>query len=297
MQTGFVLIKYIRSLLQILLIIIVAITIFIMVLQTWSSGPFYEEMMLYLSIVLVIGLIALFLLRGPSKKSMKMKAEQREKALDYEGAAIIWEALEEFDEAAMVMKHIGQTGTDAMAGIEALSDVSTQYKSKVEYADDPLSQSLRGIAQVHLAGIGTRVFYAQHGGYDVHGSQIQTQTKLWGQVSRAVDDFFSDLRQHNADEEVIMLVFSEFGRRVRDNGNGTDHGSGGGALLIGKRVNGGLYGEYPSLSPTKQVSGDMAYNNDFRSTYSSILDDWLNVQPEPIVNGKFEKFEGILNPL
>ena len=204
---------------------------------------------------------------------------------------------EEFDEAAMVMKHIGQTGTDAMAGIEALSDVSAQYESKVEYADDPLSQSLRGIAQVHLAGIGTRVFYAQHGGYDVHGSQIQTQAKLWGQVSRAVDDFFTDLQQHNADEEVIMLVFSEFGRRVRDNGNGTDHGSGGGALLIGKRVNGGLYGEYPSLSPNKQVSGDMGYNNDFRSTYSSILDDWLNVQPEPIVNGKFEKFEGILNPL
>ena len=104
MQIGFVLIKYIRSLLQILLIIIVAITIFIMVLQTWSSGPFYEEMMLYLSIVLVTGLIALFLLRGPSKKSMKMKAEQREKALDYEGAAIIWEALEEFDEAARVRK-------------------------------------------------------------------------------------------------------------------------------------------------------------------------------------------------
>ena len=109
MQIGFVLIKYIRSLLQILLIIIVAITIFIMVLQTfyWSSGQgvlFYEEMMLYLSIVLVTGLIALFLLRGPSKKSMKMKAEQREKALDYEGAAIIWEALEEFDEAARVRK-------------------------------------------------------------------------------------------------------------------------------------------------------------------------------------------------
>ena len=204
---------------------------------------------------------------------------------------------EEFDEAAMVMKHIGQTGTDAMAGIEALSDVSAQYESKVEYADDPLSQSLRGIAQVHLGGIGTRVFYAQHGGYDVHGSQIQTQAKLWGQVSRAVDDFFTDLQQHNADEEVIMLVFSEFGRRVRDNGNGTDHGSGGGALLIGKRVIGGLYGEYPSLSPNKQVSGDMGYNNDFRSTYASILDDWLNVQPEPIVNGKFEKFEGILNPL
>ncbi len=115
MQTGFVLIKYIRSLLQILLIIIVSITIFSMILQTliefyWNSGQddiyfwSYEETMLSLSIMLIIGLIALFLLRGPSKKSMKMKAEQREKALDYEGAAIIWEALEEFDEAARVRK-------------------------------------------------------------------------------------------------------------------------------------------------------------------------------------------------
>jgi len=111
MQTGFVLIKYIRSLLQILLIIIVSITIFSMILQTifWYTGEesdiwSYEERMLSLSIMLIIGLIALFLLRGPSKKSMKMKAEQREKALDYEGAVIIWEALEEFDEAARVRK-------------------------------------------------------------------------------------------------------------------------------------------------------------------------------------------------
>ena len=111
MQIGFVLIKYIRSLLQILLIIIVSITIFSMILQTifWYTGEesdiwSYEERMLSLSIMLIIGLIALFLLRGPSKKSMKMKAEQREKALDYEGAAIIWEALEEFDEAARVRK-------------------------------------------------------------------------------------------------------------------------------------------------------------------------------------------------
>ncbi len=111
MQTGFILIKYIRSLLQILLIIIVSITIFSMILQTifWYTGEesdiwSYEERMLSLSIMLIIGLIALFLLRGPSKKSMKMKAEQREKALDYEGAVIIWEALEEFDEAARVRK-------------------------------------------------------------------------------------------------------------------------------------------------------------------------------------------------
>jgi uncharacterized protein (DUF1501 family) len=204
---------------------------------------------------------------------------------------------EEFEEGAMVMQHIGQIGTDALAGVDMLKTAPSQYSSNVEYGSDALSQSLRGIAQIHTAGLGTRVFYAQHGGYDVHGRQVQTQQKLWSEVSKAVDSFFADLREHNAAEEVVMMVFSEFGRRVRDNGNGTDHGSGGGAFLIGDRVKGGLYGEYPSLDPSEQVSGDMRFNNDFRSMYSTVLDDWLNIQPDPIVNGHFEKFNGILNPL
>jgi uncharacterized protein (DUF1501 family) len=204
---------------------------------------------------------------------------------------------EEFEEGAMVMQHIGQIGTDALAGVDMLKTAPSQYSSTVEYGSDALSQSLRGIAQIHTSSLGTRVFYAQHGGYDVHGRQVQTQEKLWGEVSKAVDSFFADLREHNASEEVVMMVFSEFGRRVRDNGNGTDHGSGGGAFLIGDRVKGGLYGEYPSLDPSEQVSGDLRFNNDFRSMYSTVLDDWLNIQPDPIVNGHFEKFNGILNPL
>mgnify|MGYP002640717591 FL=1 len=204
---------------------------------------------------------------------------------------------EEFEEGAMVMQHIGQIGTDALAGVDMLKTAPSQYSSNVEYGSDALSQSLRGIAQIHTAGLGTRVFYAQHGGYDVHGRQVQTQAKLWSEVSKAVDSFFVDLREHNAAEEVVMMVFSEFGRRVRDNGNGTDHGSGGGAFLIGDRVKGGLYGEYPSLDPAEQVSGDLRFNNDFRSMYSTVLDDWLNIQPDPIVNGHYEKFNGILNPL
>ena len=204
---------------------------------------------------------------------------------------------EEFDEGAMVMQHIGQIGMDAMAGVDMLKTAPPKYSSTIEYAADPLSRSLRGIAQIHLAGLGTRVFYAQHAGYDVHGGQVQIQKRLWGEVSRAVDDFFADLREHNAAEEVVMMIFSEFGRRVRDNGNGTDHGSGGGAFLIGDRVNGGLYGEYPSLAPAEQVSGDLRFNNDFRSMYSTVLDDWFGIQPDPVVNGHFEKFDGILSPL
>ncbi|MDA0232643.1 MAG: DUF1501 domain-containing protein [Chloroflexi bacterium] len=206
-------------------------------------------------------------------------------------------APEEIAEASMSLQHISNTGVDAKTGADMLQKTPETYRSTIEYADDALSQSLKGIAQVHLSGIGTRVFYAQHGGFDTHGAQIATQTSLLRTMSKAVNDFFADLREHDADEEVVMMIFTEFGRRVRDNGNGTDHGSGGGAMLVGKRVNGGMYGEYPSLAPERQLSGDLQFNNDFRSLYSTVLDDWMGIAPEPIVNGTFEQFDGVLQPI
>ena len=103
-------------------------------------------------------------------------------------------------------------------------------------------------------------------------------------------DFFEDLRNHNASEEVVMLVFSEFGRRIKDNGSGTDHGSGGGAFLIGDRVEGGLYGQYPSLELADLANGeDMGFNIDFRGVYSTLLDQWLGLDASPIVNGTYEQ--------
>ena len=204
---------------------------------------------------------------------------------------------EEFEEQNMMLEHIGQTGIDAMTGADLLKAAPLGYQSNVEYAPDPLSQSLRGIAQVHLAGLGTRVFYTQIGGFDVHGNEVNMQSKLWDNVSRSVGDFFDDLKEHDAADEVVMLVFTEFGRRVKDNGNGTDHGSGGGAFLIGERVNGGFYSDYPSLAPSEQLNGDLHFNNDFRSLYSSVLDQWLGINPAPIVNGNFDQFDNMVTSL
>jgi len=204
-------------------------------------------------------------------------------------------APEEFEEASVVWDHIGQTGIDALTGADMLKTAPPAYKSTVEYGGDALSQSLKGISQVHLSGIGTRIFYAQLGGFDVHGNQIQMQNQLLDNMSRAVRDFFDDLKEHNASEEVIMMIFSEFGRRVKDNGNGTDHGSGGGTFIIGDRVNGGFYEEYPSLAPEDQLEGDMHFKHDFRSIYSTVLEQWLGVNPTPIVNGTFDQFEGVFN--
>jgi len=204
---------------------------------------------------------------------------------------------EEIDEASMVMNHIGQTGIDAMTGADMLAVAPQRYRSTIEYGEDALSQSLKGIAQVHLADLGTRVFYAQLPGFDTHGAQIATQSGLLENMSNSVTDFFDDLKEHGAADNVVMMIFTEFGRRIRDNGNGTDHGSGGGAFLIGHRVNGGMYAEYPSLDPSEHLSGDLKFNNDFRMLYSTILDDWFGIDSAPIVNGTFEKFTGMLQPV
>jgi uncharacterized protein (DUF1501 family) len=87
-----------------------------------------------------------------------------------------------------------------------------------------------------------------------------------------------------------MLLWTEFSRRVKDNGAGTDHGAGGVAFVLGDPVKGGLYGEYPSLNPSELTIGNLKYNNDFRSTYTTILENWMQVEAKPIVYGNFEKF-------
>ncbi len=223
-----------------------------------------------------------------------LPGEQQRKALT---AFTCMYAPEEVDEQNVVLDHVGQTGIDALAAVDTLTAAPKKYASTVEYANDQLSQSLKAIAQVHLAGLGTRIFYAQIGGFDTHGAQVGTHSGLWKSISRAVTDFMDDLRQHKASDEIVIMLFTEFGRRVRDNGNGTDHGSGGGAFMIGDRVKGGLYGQYPSLAPEQQLSGDLKFNNDFRSLYSTVIEDWFGLQPEPVVNGRFEQFRGLLSPV
>jgi uncharacterized protein (DUF1501 family) len=92
---------------------------------------------------------------------------------------------------------------------------------------------------------------------------------------------------------VVILLFTEFGRRVQENGSGTDHGSGSVAFVMGDAVKGGLYGEYPSLEPDKLDEGDLRWNNDFRSTYATILDKWMGVDSQEILGGNYEHFDFI----
>lgn len=192
--------------------------------------------------------------------------------------------------AGLVSDYLSRTGVDVLTGADLLKQAPEKYQSTVQYADNPLAKSLRDVARVHLAGLGTRVFYTQHGGYDSHATQLATHPKLLGDMSAAVADFFQDLEEHDAADNVVMLVFTEFGRRVKDNGSGTDHGSGGGAYIIGKPVQGGLYGEYPSLDPSQQLNGeDLKHHVDFRGVYSTVLEQWLGLDAIPVVGGSYEQ--------
>ena len=188
-----------------------------------------------------------------------------------------------------VMEYLSQTGLDALKGADILKEAPEGYSSTVEYAANPIAKSLRDVAMVHTAGLGSRIFYTQHGSFDTHAAQMGTHAKLWNEVSGAISDFWDDLREHDADENVIMFLFSEFGRRMRDNGSGTDHGAAGVSFVIGPKVNGGMYSMYPETRAEALDQGDLVPNVDFRGTYSSILERWMGLDPVPIVNGQFEQ--------
>ena len=191
--------------------------------------------------------------------------------------------------SSAVMDYMGQTGLDTLEGADILKEAPKMYSSTIEYPDTSIAAKLKGISQIHQAGFGTRVLYCDHGSFDSHSNQIGMHDKLWKDVSEAVECFFDDLKEHDAANNVVMLMFTEFGRRVHDNGSGTDHGAGGAAFVIGDAVKGGQYSEFPSLEANQLEQGDVVPNHDFRSIYSVLLEDWMGLDAKPIVEGSFEK--------
>jgi uncharacterized protein (DUF1501 family) len=192
-----------------------------------------------------------------------------------------------------VLSYFAQTGLDALKGADILSTALDNYSSSVKYGSDDVAQYMKNIVQTHLANLGTRVLYttAPYNSFDTHAGELANHTRLWSQTSNAISAFYEDLKEHNATDNVVLFVFTEFGRRVHDNGSGTDHGAGGHAFVIGDAVKGGLYGEYPSLEAGKLMEGDLHYNNDFRSTYATLLERWLHLDSKPIVGGTFEQLD------
>jgi uncharacterized protein (DUF1501 family) len=150
--------------------------------------------------------------------------------------------------------------------------------------DSNLAQQLDVVAKLIAAGSPTRVWSVSLGGFDTHANEANAQAALLGTVSAALSRFTSQMKNTARGKDIVMMVYSEFGRRVKGNGSqGTDHGTAGPVFLIGDRVKGGFYGDQPSLS--KLVNGDLAVTTDFRDIYSAVLEDVLKTPGEKILTG------------
>ena len=186
------------------------------------------------------------------------------------------------------MDYLGRTGLDALKGADILRTAPERYRSTVEYGDSAIARNLRAISQVLLSDLGTRVFYTQHGGYDTHAAEMAVHTQLWTDLSEAISCFFADLREHSVEDRVVMLVFTEFGRRVKDNGSGSDHGSGGLSMVMGAPVKGGQYNEFPSMRDPDLLEGDLHFNYDYRGLYATLVERWLGLDGREVVGGSYE---------
>ena len=187
--------------------------------------------------------------------------------------------------------YIRRTGIEALKGADILTTAPGMYKSEVEYASGAIGGYLRDMAQVHNAEFGTRVLFttAPYNIFDTHANQAVGHANLLQDVAVNVDSFMTDIRQLGKSDNVTLFFYSEFGRRAMDNGSGTDHGTGGVAFVLGDHVKGGLYGEYPSLEPNKlEDGGNLQHNVDFRSAYTTLLDQWMGLDAKAIVGGNFE---------
>ena len=150
--------------------------------------------------------------------------------------------------------------------------------------DSNLSQQLDVVAKLIDAGAPTRVWSVSLGGFDTHANEANAQAALLGSVSNSISRFMTQLKSTTRSKDVVVMVYSEFGRRVVGNASqGTDHGTSGPVFVIGDRISGGFYGDQPSLS--KLVDGDLAVTTDFRSIYATILEKVLKAPPEKILNG------------
>lgn len=180
------------------------------------------------------------------------------------------------------------TAMNAYVSSENVRDAVKNYKGGVEYANTRFASSMRLIAQMIAGKLPTKVYYAHMTGFDTHAAQRGAHETLLLHLAESVSSFYKDLEAQGNAERVVVLAFSEFGRRVAENGSGgTDHGTAAPMFVFGKALKGGLYGSHPSL--TDLTEGDLKHGIDFRSVYSTVLDRWLGADPQKILGHNFER--------
>lgn len=184
---------------------------------------------------------------------------------------------------------ITRTALDAQLSSDEVRGIAARVKNQAEYPASQLGTSLSLVARLIGGGLPTRVYYASQGGYDTHTNQTYTQQRLLQDLGDSLQALVTDLKAQGNFSRVVVMTFSEFGRRVAENASGgTDHGAAAPMFVIGNQVKAGLLGRYPSLAPADLFQGDIRYNVDFRSVYAGLLENWLKTPSVPILGRQFE---------
>jgi uncharacterized protein (DUF1501 family) len=199
-------------------------------------------------------------------------------------------------------QHFGSDADDLSAYVTRTLtrsfDVARQFQDaetvangeSLQYPNSKLAGKLRLAARLIKLSGGTRVYYVSQSGYDTHANQSNTHRQLLREFSEALQVFLNDLRDSQLEERVVVLAFSEFGRRVQENGSaGTDHGAAGPVFIAGSAVQGGLVGEHPSL--TDLDAGDLKMSIDFRQIYATLLNEWLSIPSTDVLDDSFDRLQ------
>ena len=181
---------------------------------------------------------------------------------------------------------------DAYATSDRVAEVTRTIDTGAIYPESRLGNHLQTVARLIKAGFGTRIYYTVQPGYDTHSQQLRTHGDLLFHLGAALKSFLDDLAAHKLAERVAILVFSEFGRSVAENGSaGTDHGTSGPVFLAGPGIKPGVVGKTPSLLDLDPKHGDLRTHIDFRQVYAAVLEDWLGLRCDEALGGRFEKVE------
>ncbi len=179
------------------------------------------------------------------------------------------------------------TALSAQEGSRRLHQAAGVYRLAVTYPQGPFAEGLKILAEVIVNDLGLRVGYITLGGFDTHANQQQTHALLMKTLSEGLYAFYTDLAQHGKADSVVVMTWSEFGRRVEENGSlGTDHGTAAPMFVLGTAVNRGIFGEPPVLTSLDE-NGNLKYTIDFRLVYATVLDRWLGASSRDVLGGTF----------
>lgn len=176
--------------------------------------------------------------------------------------------------------------SDANASSARVRKAAAAYKPRAKYPDDEFGEALRVVASLLDARLGSRVLSVELGGFDTHNNQKNAHDNLMKRLDDGLSAFFADVRGTSAGQDVVAVVFSEFGRRVQENGSrGTDHGVAAPMLVMGAKIDGGLYGKHPSLEALDD--GDLVHTTDFRSVYGTLIDKWMGADHASVLGARY----------